>query len=109
MFGNKEGDPIDVLVIEDTKIDGKEVAAGTVLKKIDAQLAMELASGGKVRAATEDALSELKRNQANAAKAAEARAAAEAQRTAATQAASAEVVAAAVAATLKTMGLVAVK
>jgi hypothetical protein len=103
---NKEGKPIDVLVVEDTKINGEEVAAGTVLKQCEADLAMELASGGKVRAATKEAVAEFQRNRKMAEDAAQARKAEAEARAAESHNAQAVVVAAAVAQTLKAMGIV---
>lgn len=53
MFGQKDGKPVDVVVVEHTYIEGNLVMQGEVLKQISPELAMELASGGKVRVATE--------------------------------------------------------
>lgn len=52
MFGsNKEGKPVDVIVVEHTFIDGQLAKAGTRLRQVPADLALELAAAGKVRAA----------------------------------------------------------
>jgi len=105
MFNNK-GKPIDMLVVENTKIDGEEVNAGTVLKQCEHELAMDLASGGKARAATEAALAEFKKNQANAKAAAAAQAEVVDKKKAEANEAMAAMVASAVAAALKAAGVV---
>jgi hypothetical protein len=56
MFGQDAGKPVTVVVAEHTFIDGRPVKKGTVLKDVPPELAMELASGGKVRAPTADDL-----------------------------------------------------
>lgn len=51
MFGTKDGKPVDIEIIEHTYIDGELQLAGTRLKAVAADLAMELASAGKARVA----------------------------------------------------------
>lgn len=75
MFGEK-GKPVDVIAVESFRLEGQHVERFTVLKSMDADLAMELAGAGKVRAATEEALKEAKAAKANAEKVAAAQAAA---------------------------------
>lgn len=60
MFGQTEGKPVDVIVTESFKHDGEHIERGTVLKEMPADLAMELAGAGKVRAATAEAIKEVK-------------------------------------------------
>ena len=60
MFGNQEGKPSDVIVIESCKIDGEHVERGTIIKDMSVELAMELAGAGKVRAATPEAVKEIR-------------------------------------------------
>lgn len=99
----KEAKPVDLLVIENTFIAGEPVLAGTKLKNCDAQLAMDLASGGKVRLATDDALAAWKKREAAAKAVAESAAESMAQAEAAKQNALLE----AAAAMLKAAGLIA--
>ena len=61
MFGNNEGKPVNLMVIENTSIEGKYVEAGTVLKNVPAEMAMDLAGAGKVRVATEAELAPAKK------------------------------------------------
>lgn len=102
MFGQQDGKPVDVIAIESFKNDGEHIERGTIIKQMPAELAMELAGGGKVRIATKDAIEEIK-------SAARVKAAAE-QEQAATpdplQAMIAAAVAAAVASTLQATGAV---
>jgi len=51
MFGmnNKDGKPVDLLVVESTFIDGQLAPKGMVLEQVPSDLAMELAGAGKVR------------------------------------------------------------
>lgn len=44
--------PIDIIIIEPTAIEGKHLPIGHVIKNASAELAMELAAGGKARPAT---------------------------------------------------------
>ncbi len=53
MFGNKDGKPVDIVLTENTGIEGTHHAAGTVLKQVEADLAMELCGQGKARLAQE--------------------------------------------------------
>lgn len=52
MFNNKTGKPVDVVAIEHININGQQVEAGTVIRDCDADLAMDMASSGRVRLAT---------------------------------------------------------
>lgn len=60
MFGQTQGKPVDVIVTESFKLEGDHVERGTILKEMDAEQAMELAGAGKVRAATPEAIKEVK-------------------------------------------------
>ena len=60
MFGQEAGKPVDVIVTESCKIDGEHVERGTVIEGMAPELAMELAGAGKVRAATPEAIKEVK-------------------------------------------------
>lgn len=51
MFGNKDGKPVDIVITENTYIDGELKLQGTVLRGVPAELAMHLASDGKARVA----------------------------------------------------------
>lgn len=53
MFGNNEGKPVNIVIVESTYIDGRPVEAGTKLTNVPADLAMELAAAGKARLAVE--------------------------------------------------------
>lgn len=98
--------PVDLIVIEPTRIDAQPIEAGTVLKQVPPDLAMELAAAGKVRVATEELIAEYQ----DRAKAAKKLASAEASKAADAQAAADErmatTVAAAVAAALQAAGVV---
>jgi len=98
--------PLDMLVIEPTKIDGQEVAAGTILKQCEPGLAMDLASGGKARAATDEAVAWWRQKAKSDAAASAAAAEAAASRVTAEDARMASMVAAAVASALKAAGVV---
>lgn len=50
MFGQQAGKPVTVVVTEHTFIEGRPIKKGTILEDVPPDLAMELASGGKVRA-----------------------------------------------------------
>lgn len=52
--------PVDIIIVENTAIDGKHIEAGTVLKKQPADLAMDLAGSGKARPATDELIAEFK-------------------------------------------------
>lgn len=52
MFGNKDGKPVDIEIVEHTYIDGELKVQGTQLKQVPAELAMELAGAGKARLAS---------------------------------------------------------
>lgn len=56
----RPGKPVDILIIENTKIDGREVNAGEIIEGCEAQLAVDLAGAGKARAATPQAIEEFK-------------------------------------------------
>ena len=60
MFGQTEGKPVDVIVTESFKHEGEHIERGTVIKEMPSDLAMELAGAGKVRAATAEAVKEVK-------------------------------------------------
>jgi pyruvate/2-oxoglutarate dehydrogenase complex dihydrolipoamide acyltransferase (E2) component len=71
--------PVDMIIVMATVIAGEHVEVGTVIKKVDTELAMELASAGKARPATEELIAEYKKRAAQKAaaqKAAEEKAAA---------------------------------
>lgn len=51
MFGNKDGKPVDIVITDHTYINGELQLAGTKLKAVPADLAMELAGAGKARVA----------------------------------------------------------
>lgn len=53
MFNSNSPKPVDIILVENTGIDGEHVPAGTVLLGVPADLAMELACQGKARVATE--------------------------------------------------------
>lgn len=52
--------PVDMILVENTAIDGEHLEAGTVIKKMDAELALDLAGSGKARPATADLIAEFK-------------------------------------------------
>lgn len=54
MFKNNSPKPVDIFLVENTGIDGEHVPAGSVLLGVDGDLAMELASQGKARLATDE-------------------------------------------------------
>jgi hypothetical protein len=56
--------PIDMIIVEPTVVDGKHIEAGTLLKKVDTELAMDLAGSGKARPATEELINEFKARKA---------------------------------------------
>jgi hypothetical protein len=97
MFGENTGKPVDVIAVESFRLNGEHVERFTVIKGMEADLAMELAGAGKVRAATKEALKEAEAAQANAEKVA-------AAQTAATSS-PAEAIAAAVTAALAAAGI----
>jgi|GEM_PF-4092646 len=45
---------VDLLITEDTRIDGKEVSRGALLTDVTVDLAYQLAGAGKARMATAD-------------------------------------------------------
>lgn len=98
MFGENTGKPVDVIAVESFRLNGDHVERFTVLKSMEADLAMELAGAGKVRAATKEALKEAEAAQANAEKVA-------AAQTVATPPSPAEAIAAAVTAALAAAGI----
>lgn len=57
--------PVDMIIVEPTVIDGKHIEVGTVLKKVEAPLAMDLAGSGKARPATEELIKQYKEQKAN--------------------------------------------
>lgn len=52
--------PVDMIIVEPTVIDGEHIEAGFVIKKCETSLAMDLASSGKARPATDDLIAEFK-------------------------------------------------
>ena len=54
----QDAKPVTLIVIEPTRIDGKPIPEGAVLRDVPADLAMELAAAGKVRVATEELVEE---------------------------------------------------
>jgi hypothetical protein len=52
--------PVDMIIVENTAIDGKHHAASTVIKDMEAQLALDLAGSGKARPATPELIAEFK-------------------------------------------------
>lgn len=57
MFQNT-AQPVDLIVIESTRIDAIPIELGTVLKQVPPDLAMELAAAGKVRPASPELIAE---------------------------------------------------
>lgn len=53
--------PVDMIIVENTAINGKHYEAGHVVKDCDPGLAMDLASSGKARPATKDLIDEAKK------------------------------------------------
>lgn len=98
--------PVDLIVIEPTRIESQPIELGTVLKQVPPDLAMELAAAGKVRVATPELIAEYQ----DRAKAAKKLANAEAGKVTEAQTAADErmaaTVAAAVAAALQAAGVV---
>lgn len=52
--------PVDMIIVENTAIDGKHIEVGTVIKKMEAGLALDLAGSGKARPATDELVAEFK-------------------------------------------------
>lgn len=50
-FGKNEGKPVTVVCVEHTFVEGNLLEKGTIVKDMDHELALELASAGKVRPA----------------------------------------------------------
>ena len=98
--------PVDLIVIEPTRIDAEPIEAGTVLKQVPPDLAMELAAAGKVRVATKDLVEEFKERAKQAKQLAEAQAGAADVAKVAADERMAATVAAAVAAALQAAGVV---
>jgi hypothetical protein len=71
--------PVDMIIVENTAIEGEHVEAGTLIKKMDAQLALDLAGSGKARPATPELIAEYKERAKQKADAEKAKAAAEAE------------------------------
>lgn len=76
--------PVDMIIVEPTAIEGVHVEQGTVFRKMDALLAMDLAGSGKARPATDELIKEFEDRKA--AKKAADEAAAEAAKVAAANA-----------------------
>lgn len=102
----QEAKPVDLIVIEPTRIEGTPVETGTVLRQVPPDLAMELAAAGKVRVATEELVAEYKARAKQAQKLAEAEANKADDAKAAADERMAATVAAAVAAALQAAGVV---
>ena len=99
MFNQEAGKPVDVIATESFRLEGEHIERHTIIKGMAADLAMELAGAGKVRAATEAAIKEAKAAQANAKTIAAAQAAS-------APASNADAIAAAVTAALLAAGIV---
>ncbi|HSH98875.1 MAG: hypothetical protein ACAH07_06000 [Methylophilaceae bacterium] len=52
--------PVTIILIENTAIDGKHLEAGTILKDVNPELAVDLAGSGKAALATEDRVKQVK-------------------------------------------------
>jgi hypothetical protein len=52
--------PVDMILVEATAIDGEHFEAGTVLKKMDSELALDLAGSSKARPSTPELIAEFK-------------------------------------------------
>lgn len=66
--------PVDIVIVEPTKIDGEHVEIGTVYKKVDPEFAFELSAAGKARLATTELIADLRARKKAEAEAAEKRA-----------------------------------
>lgn len=66
--------PVDMIIVENTGIEGKHVEVGTLIKNMDAQLALDLAGSGKARPATPELIAEFKERAKAKAEAAKAKA-----------------------------------
>ena len=75
MFGTTEGKPVDVIACESFKLDGEHVERGTIIKGLAVEIALELAGSGRVRAATPEAVKQVRAAAAAAAESAAATAA----------------------------------
>ncbi len=53
--------PVDIIIVAPTAIDGKHLKTGTVLKKVEAELAMELAGAGKARLYSKELEADIKK------------------------------------------------
>ena len=53
-FNTDKNVPVDMIIVAPTAIDGEHMEIGTVLKKCDTELAMELAGAGKARPWTKE-------------------------------------------------------
>lgn len=53
--------PVDVIIVAATAVDGEHLPVATVIKKCPADLAMELAGAGKARVYTKELEAELKK------------------------------------------------
>ena len=94
--------PVDMIIVEATAIDGEHLPQGTVIKKMNAQLAMDLAGSGKARPATDALIAEYKARAKAQAEADKAKAEADALGSAQNQSVLAELIGAAIAKALAT-------
>jgi len=108
MFNNT-AKPVDLIVVEPTRIDGEHYDAGTHLKQVPPDLAMELAAAGRARVATDELVAHYKQRAKDAKAQAERDASRSADAAAAGDARMAGLIAAAVAETLKAAGVSAAK
>lgn len=93
--------PVDMIIVEPTSIAGEHMAVGTVIKKMDAELALDLAGSGKARPATPELVEEYKKRAKEKEAADKAKLEAEAAKAAGSSEALAAVIASAVAEALK--------
>lgn len=52
--------PVNMIIVENTAIDGKHIEAGTVIKNMEAELSLDLAGSGKARPATDELIADFK-------------------------------------------------
>lgn len=105
MFNNT-AKPVDLIVVEPVRIESEHVDAGTVLKQVPPDLAMELAAAGKVRVATDELVQHYQERAKRAKKLAEQQAAQAGDARAEADERTAALVAAAVASALQAAGVV---
>lgn len=54
MFNNQPQQPVNMLIVEHTYVEGRLVMQGTILRDCEPNLALELAGAGKARPATDE-------------------------------------------------------